>query len=252
MLLGEIKRILSRPIFYITLIVGMFIINRPLLEGMCAGTMGAGSISQYLSIPFAMSDFTPFAALFCTLPFADSFCEDYNTGYYRLVIHRSGTNKYAFLRCFSVAFSGGIVMSGIILATIIICALLSDMPDTPETVDFMRNSIWFRSGIIFVMNGLPYSIMRVLFAFIFGNVWSLIGLVLSAILPNKYITVIAPFVIYQCLWFVLDETKWNPVYLLRGDSNYIPSISFVIMYQTINIILLFISSFLLIRKKVRI
>jgi hypothetical protein len=94
-------------------------------------------------------------------------------------------------------------------------------------------------------------LLRILFGFLFGCVWSLIGLLTSSILTNKYVTYIAPFVLYQLLWFVLSETMWNPVYMLRGDSNFIPSIPFVLVYQTVIILVLIFSSCLLIRRKVR-
>lgn len=240
----------SRPLLYVSFIVGAILINRPLLESMFESA-DSGSISQILSVPFAMSSFTPFAAIFCALPFADSFCEDFNTGYVRSVISRSGLKKYALARCLSVAMSGGLVMAGIIAVTILHCGILADSPDTPDTVEFMRNSIWMRSGIIFVMNGIPYLVLRVVFGFLFGCVWSLIGLLTSTILTNRYVTYIAPFVLYQMLWFVLSETMWNPVYLLRCDSNFIPSIAFAITYQMVLILVLIISSFLLIKRKVR-
>lgn len=250
MFISEIKRMFSRPLLYVSLIVGVILINRPLLESMLEPVESA-SISQILSVPFAMSSFSPFAAIFCALPFADSFCEDFNTGYIRSVISRSGLKKYALARCLSVALSGGLVMAGIIAVTILHCGILADSPDTPETVEFMRNSIWMRSGIIFVMNGIPYLLLRVFFGFLFGCVWSLIGLLTSTILTNKYVTYIAPFVLYQMLWFVLNETMWNPVYMFRGDSNFIPSIGFVIAYQASLILVLILASFLLIQRKVR-
>lgn len=250
MFLAEVKRILSRPIIYISIIVGLFLINRPLLESLLSGNIGSGSISQFLSVPFAMSDFTPFAAIFCSLPFSDSFCEDYNTGYVRQIANRSGIRKYSLIKCIAVALSGGISMALIIAGTIVFCGLLADSPDTAEKIEFMKNSIWVKSGVVFLMNGFLYLAMRVLFAFLFGCVWALIGLLVSTFFTNKYVTYIAPFVIYQFMWFIFNEKKWNPVYLLRGDSNFIPSISFVILYQSFIILVLVVLSSRLIWKKV--
>ncbi len=250
MFMSETKRIFSRPLLYVSFIVGVLLINRPLLEAFFE-PVDSASITQILSVPLALSSFSPFAAIFCALPFADSFCEDFNSGYIRSVVSRTGVKKYALTRCLSVALSGGLVMAGIITVTIIHCGILADSPDTPESISFMRNSIWMRSGIIFVMNGIPYLLLRVLFGFLFGCVWSLIGLLISTVLTNKYVTYIAPFILYQMLWFLLNETMWNPVYMLRGDSNFIPSIAFVIVYQMVLILILIFSSCLLIKRKVR-
>jgi hypothetical protein len=251
MIKSEAKRLFSRPMLYVAFIVGVFLINRPLIEDVLAKTTGPGSISQFLSVPFALSDFSPFAAIFCVLPYADSFCEDYNTGYYRLTVCRSGSSKYALFRSAYVALSGGLVMAGIVLITILFCGSLANLPETPDRIEFMRHSIWVRSGIIYVMNGIPYLALRVVFGFLFGCVWSLIGLFISTIMTNKYVTYIAPFVLYQMLWFVLSETKWNPVYQWRGDMEFIPSISFVLIYQTALIVILLTVSSLMIRRKVR-
>ena len=252
MITSDIKRIFTRPLLYVAIVVGVIILNRPLIEALVSGSLGSGSLSQVLSVPFAMSDFTPFAAIFCSLPFSDSFCEDYNTGYIRSIVSRSGVRKYAIVRDVSVAISGGFSMFIIILITILFCGVLSDLPETPDKVEFMRNSIWVRSGIIYIAHGYPYLAIRLLFAFLFGSVWSLVGLTISTIFTNRYVTYIAPFVIYQSLWFVFDEEKWNPVYLLRCDSNFIPSLGFVIVYQFTIILFLSIISCFLIRKKVKV
>lgn len=250
-MINEIKRIFCNPLIYASIVVGLIVINRPLIEVLWSGVVESGSISQFLSIPLATSDFTPFAAVFCALPFAASFCDDYNSGNYLYIISRSGTKKYVAIKSLSVALSGGVTMAGIMLGTIIFCGVLADSPDTPEKISFMRNSIWVRSGIIYIANGYFYLFMRVLFAFLFGCVWASVGLLVSIVYTNKYVAYISPFVVYQFLWFVFSETKWNPVYLLRGDSNFIPSLSFVLIYQVTSLSLLLIASFVLIRRKVR-
>lgn len=246
----EIKRLFTRPEPYISFIIGLLILNRPLIEAMLTGAIDSGSISQYLSVPFAMSDFTPFAAVFCVLPYANSFCEDYNTRFFRFIVCRSGTKKYAFSKSVITTISGGLVMSAIVFSTIILCGILADSPETPDKIEFMRDSIWVRSGIIYVMNGYLYLFLRVLLAFLFGCVWSSIGLTISTFITNRYVTYIAPFVIYQMMWFVFDETKWNPVYLLRCDSNFIPSLTFVFTYQSILILVFLTTSILMITRRV--
>lgn len=252
MIAGEIRRIMNRPIIYISILVGVLILNRPLIEAVCTNALGSGSISQVLSVPLAMSDFTPFAAVFCVLPYADSFCDDYNSGSIYNIVSRSGIKKYSLIRGITVFVSGGIVMAIILLVTILFCGLLSDLPDTPETVQFMDKTIWVRSGIIYVMNGNLYLFLRIVLGFLFGGLWSLVGLFISTLICNRYVTYIAPFVIYQFMWFVFDETKWNPVYMLRGDSNFIPSLSFVLLYQFSAILFMYVLSVICVSKKVRI
>ena len=186
---------------------------------------------QLLVEAVAGSDFTPFAAIFCVLPFADSFCDDLNSGYLNAIIGRIGSRCYAFKRCASVAISGGLVTSFIMLLTILVCVLSGMIPDTEETIMPLMNSIWGRMGIVLTANGAVMYTLRILTAFLFGELWALVGLTVSVCLPNRYVTLIAPFVIYQGLWYFLEEKAINPVYMFRGDSNFIPSLGFLIGYQ---------------------
>ena len=230
--------------------VGVIILLRPLFA---AFTQRAdGSFFQFLSVPFGMSDFTPFAAIFCVLPFADSFCDDYSSGFINLICARVGTNKYSLQRSLSVALSGGITMTATIIMPILACAILANQPDTEETVQFMYKSIWARMDLILRFQGLVLLALKIILAFLFGCLWALVGLAISTILTNRYVTYIAPFVIYQGLWFLLSETAFNPVYYLRGDADFIPSLWFVLCWQGFLIVAFFIVSVLGIKRKVAI
>lgn len=242
MFVADIRRILTKRLFFISIILGVLLILRPLLDSLLFTEIGEGSISQILSVPFALSDFTPFAAIFCVLPFADSFCEDLYTNYITFVAARVGKRKYVVTRAVTVMISGGMVMAIIVAITIVFCSMLSTSPDTPENTMFMRNSIWYKSGLMFKFGGFFYLALRVVFAYLFGNVWSLVGLVVSTVTTNKYAVLIVPFIIYELTWFILEGSKFNPVYLLRCDSEYIPSMGFVFIYQLLVIVVLFIFS----------
>lgn len=247
---GDTSRIFHSWKIYISFAVGLLLILHPLFNA--PGAWTHYSPMMLLSFPLATSDFTPFAALFCVLPFADSFCEDYNSNYVNSIVLRTGTRKYARQRCFSTAISGGIIMSAIMFITILFCILAAGQPDTPESVSFLGNSIWMKMGIVLLWNGALLYICRVLFAFLFGALWALTGLAISTAITNRYVTLIAPFVLYQVLWFFLNEKAINPVYLLRCDSNFIPSFGFALTFQLLCIVLCAVISYLGIRKKVRV
>ena len=100
-----------------------------------------GTLAQFLSVSFGLSDYTPFAAIFCVLPFADSFCQDYKSGYINCIVARTGVKKYLRQRTLSVSLSGGILMGTVVFSIIIVCALLANQPDTLETTEFMGNSM---------------------------------------------------------------------------------------------------------------
>lgn len=230
MIRSDCSRIFRNGRIYAALLAGLALMLHPLIS--LWPYRENYSAMQLLSAPLATSDFAPFAALFCVLPFAESFCEDLNSGYISAITTRIGAKKYAKTRCLSVALSGGVVAATIVLITIGLCVIGAGQPDTEETVAFMGNTPWAKMGILLTADGAVLYALRVFTAFLFGMLWALVGLAVSVFIPNRYVTLIAPFVIYQVLWFLLEETAFNPVYLFRGDSNFIPSFLFVVIYQS--------------------
>lgn len=231
---SDMRRVIKSPHFYISIIIGVYVLLRPLKEAIFGSV--TGTFSQFMSVPFGLSDFTPFAALFCVFPFADSFCEDYNSGYFRFISLRVGIKKYSLQRCLTVSLSGGIVMAFIVFFALIVCALLANQPETFETAQFMSGSIWWRMGVILRYNGFFLIVCKTLLGFLFGCLWALVGLAVSTIIVNKYVTLIVPFVIYQGLRSILAHSAFNPGYMLRGDNELLPSIWFVLAYQIILIV----------------
>ncbi|MEG1884410.1 MAG: hypothetical protein RR224_11950 [Clostridia bacterium] len=209
----------------------------------------AASPMVLLSYPLALSSFTPFAPIFCYLPYAISFCRDVNADYHILIASRIGTKRYGMARSISVALSGGIVMGIIFSVTILLCVLFAAYPDTAETVDFMRNTTWARAGLLLVQNGLWVYLGRIALAFLFGALWALVGLAISTISPNRYVVLVAPFAIYQILWYILGSSMFNPLHMLRADLDALPSIAFVLIHQIFWLAVLFMASYLGIRRK---
>jgi hypothetical protein len=246
----DIRRMLCSPMLYASLCVGVLVLLHPLFDAFIHPANG--TLMQFLSVPLGTSDFTPFAAIFCVLPFSDSFCKDYNSGYLGLIVFRTGVKKFALQRCFTVILSGGCLMAVTMFITIVVCIGLANQPETAETTQFLSRTIWARLGLVLKYRGIIHMVLRVLLAFIFGALWAIIGLTISVFITNRYVTYIAPFVLYQALWFLLEGSAFNPVYMLRGDSNYLPSLWFVLTYQLASIALCCTISYFGIRKKVQI
>lgn len=249
MIKTDMKCLLVKPRFYITIFISLFILLRPMIE-VWENNL-EGTFLQFLSIPFGTSDFAPFAALFCVYPFADSFCKEYTSKYAYFIVRRIGIKKYSHKKSISVFLSGAIVMTAIVGITIYICLLTANQPDTEITAQFMQRTIWAELGVLVNRQELLIG-MKLILAFLFGGLWALIGLVISILIPNQYITLIAPFVLYQFLWFTLEGKAVNPVYMLRGDSNYIPSFAFAILWQLMLITVCYLVACIGIRKRVSI
>ncbi len=247
-LFSDLRRMACSLKCYAAWFIGFFVLVRPLID--IWGTWQYYTPMELLSLPLGSSDFSPYAAIFCVLPFADSFCDDYISGYGRFITLRCGKKKYSVCRCFSVALSGGIVISTIMAMTIALCFLLAGQQETTDSMSFLSSSVWYKLGIVSPESVGIMCMLHIAVAFLFGALWALVGLSVSVIVPNQYVTLAAPFVLYQFLWFVLNESPLNPVYQFRGDSNFIPSFWFLILYQTMLITLCSLFSILGIRKRV--
>ena len=246
---ADIQRFLYSMSFIISILLAFILLFRPLLTNWITwGFRGiAADAMTLLSEPLALSSFTPFAVLFCALPYSISFCEDYNSGYMRTIIVRIGKFRYIANRIISVMFSGTLAM-GIPIATIILlCVIGATQPITQDTLDWLpRNWIPYTQH----MSGLWMFILKILLAMLFGAVWSLMALFISTLIPNRYVTLIAPFVIYQAMWALLPESQWNPLYQLRADFEGLPSIWFSFTYQICLTCILVFASALGMRRRI--
>ena len=244
----EFKSLFTSIKLYISITIGAALFLHPLFS--YVKSWSVLSPVELLSYPLATSDFTPFAALFCVLPYADSFCKDYNSGYYRFILYRVSATKYAMMKCFVAAISGAFVMAINMSLAVLLSNICAGEIDTVDRVAFMQHTVWGKNGIILLYDGIIYYAIRIFIAAMFGSVWALVGLLTAVVIVNKYVTMIVPFVIYQFLWYIMSEKAINPVYLLRADFARIPSLSFVIIYQMAWIIILGVASYRCIKKRV--
>lgn len=58
----------------------------------------------------ALSGFGPFAAVFPSLGYSSRFCEEYGSGYLRMITSRTSWKSYARTRMITVGFSGGVTV----------------------------------------------------------------------------------------------------------------------------------------------
>ena len=60
--------------------------------------------------------------------------------------------------------------------------------------------------------------LKVLLGLLFGAAWALVGLAFAVWMPNQYVALVAPFVLYQSL-YILMPNHLNPAVLVRGDDT---------------------------------
>jgi hypothetical protein len=159
------------------------------------------------------------------LPFADSFLDDLNQGYLRLIVQRVSYRKYKAAKIIAVALAGG--FSLVLAVLLIFLAGLVGATDWNATL-FYSNYIDQLSfprgplGALYTASPFFYLLYLLASAFGFGAVFAALGLAISPLIHNRYIVLGGPLVLVQVLDFL--ETRslhvTNAFNLLNGLLPY--------------------------------
>ena len=211
-------------------------------QGFLAGIFGLGALLAYNFVteslhsgsPYyaivnilAASGFVVFLPVFPVLGYAPRFCSEYESGYYRLILARMKTREYARVRITSVALSGGAIVAIpyllVCLAAVVLQAPVLENVNSLGLDASGVNLLRVPEDLEMVVIGQTYGIgvmvaVKVLLGFLFGAAWALVGLAFAVWMPNKYVSLIAPFVLYESL-YILMPNKLNPALLVRGDDT---------------------------------
>ena len=79
----------------------------------------------------------------------------------------------------------------------------------PEDIEMAKIGMTYGIGVMVAL--------KVLLGFLFGAAWALVGLAFAVWMPNQYVALVAPFVLYESL-YILMPNGLNPAVLVRGDD----------------------------------
>lgn len=218
----DIRRSFANPGFF----AGFFGLGALLAYNFVTDSLHSGSPYYAIVNILAVSGFTIFLPVFPVLGYASRFCGEYGSGYHRFILSRMKPQKYAQVRSISVALSGGVIVA---LPYLLIC-LAAVALEAPGLADANSlgldasgvNILRVEADIEMVVIGQTYGIgvmvaVKVLLGFLFGAAWALVGLAFAVWMPNKYVALIAPFVLYESLYILMPD-RLNPALLVRGDD----------------------------------
>ena len=210
---GFFLKDVKRSFLNLGFFIGMAVVAVLLLAAVVTGAPLNRTRSSYyiLTNVFAASGFGPFAAVFPVLAYGTSFCEEYQSGYYRMIFSRMSPVRFGRIRICSVALSGG-VMLAVPIASACIMAYILGVPGVPQGSDE-----GLLDGTIMLTYIVKYgdwyiAVGKTVLGFLFGCVWALMGFLFAVWIPNRYVALIAPFVLYESMWIGLDGIVWlNPI-----------------------------------------
>lgn len=197
--------------------------------------------SDYLNFFFsslALGGYLIFTPIITVMPGAFRFCDEYNSGYLRFMLVRSKSRrKYMFARLFSNAVSGG-VANALPLAVFALIMLIFCAPYTPNGHSQTPFDGTILEPLETFAGGLGIVGVIILLAFLFGIVWGVVGTALSAAVPNRYVALCGPFVLFFLIHLVanaLGAERFSPTNTILPDI--LPSFGFLFLYQTVLLVL---------------
>jgi hypothetical protein len=221
----ELNRAFHNPRFLIIIVLALasfFIGNYRLPSPMSSPDVALHPVNR-LILNLSYGEFGFLAALLTTLPFADSFLDDINQGFLRLIIQRTPYHKYLNAKVLVVGLTGGF---SLLLAVLIIFLAGLSKPGNWNTTQFFSgsaNAIMPPGpfGSLYMVDPLFYLIYLLVSAFGFGVVYALMGLAISSVIHNRYITLAAPLVFVQLLNF-LEERSLHLTPVLNPLNSLLP------------------------------
>lgn len=154
----------------------------------CSSAMPAKDVEMRLGLFLDVDVYRKIIAVFAALPFAANFADEWNNGVTNQLITRVGVKKYAVTNaaiCFVTSFLA--VFAGIMIFLIGYSFFYPVYSEGNERA-------WPYAELL--SSGLPwiYIILRTFFFSLNCAVWSMMGLMLSAFFPNKYVAICSPLI----------------------------------------------------------
>lgn len=177
-------------------------------------TDGSMSTWEIIIDAMSLSGFGPFAAVFPAMGYSSQFAQEYNSGYLKMITSRMSWKQYGRIRILSVGLSGGLIMA-VPFSVLMVYAYVVGVHEVPEFVKgFVMGWYLENYGSGYVLG------LKVLLGFLFGVMFSLISLAFAVWSANRYVAMIAPFILYEALWALLPLKVMflNPIYMVRGDD----------------------------------
>lgn len=160
------------------------------------------------------------APLIAVLPFSDSLGLDRVSGFLRLVLVRTSYWRYLIAKVVACMLAGGLAL-GLSLLLCFVCANLV----FPRGLNFAEYEVRIISileptgrlgpfGVLYWTAPDLYIFSLIVQGFVFGAIYALFGLAISAVSDNRYIALATPFIVYILACFVteiLQIPQWSPM-----------------------------------------
>ncbi|MBU5485121.1 hypothetical protein KQI86_12325 [Clostridium sp. MSJ-11] len=187
---------------------------------------GRSDVLTYFFISISIGRVIQFTILLSALPYTISFCTDWNSKYIRPCIMRTGVNKYGWSKVVSCYLSG--TMSIALGSWLFIILLMFKFPlvsTSSQYYEACKNTMFGQ----FLIDGrhILYFAFRIHLIVMACGFFSVVGLYISTYLPNKFVALTSPFIVYYFLsqlgheldlpWYLCVDLIIKGNFQLGGD-----------------------------------
>jgi len=130
----------------------------------------------------------------CTIPYSTSFCRDFNSNNIRYSLVRSNVNSYSWSKVLSSAIAGGLAVAFGTLIFILCASFFRPLVDSTRGISEGHLAT---TGGELLSEGkyILYFSIYICLSFFKGFVWSVVGLLVSAYIPNIFVALSSPFIL---------------------------------------------------------
>lgn len=201
---ADLHRAFLSPYFFL----GVLVVCAAFFLGSSTNSIGYGSTAYTFHVTYSVGEVLITMLIGIPLAYSACFASELSNGYFRPAIIRSSINSYAISKCTATALSGG--ASGALGSIMFIIYLLIREPYTAYedclramgevTVESTRKCFG-RFGDLIALGGerfgeALYLAAWVYLAFLVSMLFAVLGLCVSAYIPNKYAACASPFLLY--------------------------------------------------------
>lgn len=231
--LFSLRRSLKSPKFYLSVLIGLLVLLSERM-GEFADSITGKPASQDYSFVFMLGvclSYTVFPFVFapiCTLSGSLGFCEDTAHSFYRPVLSRISKSTYIKGRFISGAVAGGAAAAAVILLSAVLLRLIYPA----HTLALHTQTSWMFDDAALILGGWGY-VFKIAAAYFFGGMaLAGAGLTVSAILPNRYVAVFAPLLLFTGIHFLMSylNSFYTPLNLLMTYGHEISLYQSVVIF----------------------
>lgn len=235
-ILLELKRYIISPLFAVAVIAALALMIYPIFGNLTRIFDHPQPYLYYINGIHTFGTFDLFAPAIAAIPCGAAFYNDYGSGFGKFILPRTSKIKYLLAKAFTCGITGGLAL---FLPNFLLFGflLLFGNPHSSD-LNLLQGSVL--GSIEHANSGVNVMLVLLLLAFLFGAGWALMGLAVSAFIPNKFAAAASPFMIYFALSTALslDENCFifSPMNMLYPNALAIPSITFCVIYLLVLIV----------------